>query len=35
MEDQLVYEEDQSVTFHLVYALRNRKQDMTADVSEI
>jgi hypothetical protein len=32
MEDQLVYEQHQTVTLHLVYALWNRKQDMIACV---
>jgi hypothetical protein len=35
MEDQLVYEEHQAVTFHLVYALCNRRQDTIAGVPEI
>jgi len=35
MEDQLVYEQHQAVTFHLVYALCNIKQSMTAGVAEI
>jgi hypothetical protein len=35
MEDQLVHEEDQTVTFHLVHTLCNRKQDMIPGVSEM